>query len=124
MKDTDGDMLEFTNQFINKKLFGVIKNLVILIPFTPESISVSRGGLMIEQLEVLMNTFQKNPCEMSKSIIPVLTKVKPEDTEFDIDNLRNELSQIMSNNLDKYLKELKFIGEDTQDVEITEEDVS
>ena len=48
LKDTGGDMLEFTNQFINKKLFNVIKKLVILIPFTADSIKIARGGPMIE----------------------------------------------------------------------------
>ena len=45
--DTHCDMLEFTNIFIKKKLFNSIKKLKILIPFTADSITNSRGALMI-----------------------------------------------------------------------------
>ena len=91
LKDTGGDLMEFINQFINKKLFGSIKNLKILIPITLTSIKVARGGPVTEQLEILMKTFQKNPSEMSKSIIPVLTKVNPKDEEFEFDSVKHDL---------------------------------
>lgn len=55
--DTDGDMLEFSNQFINKKLFSLVKNVIVLIPFTATSLQDSRGGPLIKQLEVLIHTF-------------------------------------------------------------------
>ena len=66
-------MLEFTNQFINKKLFNKIKHLVIMIPFTIESTKIARGGPVVKQLEILMRTFQKSSIEISKSIVPIVT---------------------------------------------------
>ena len=57
LDDTGGILLEFVNQFINKKLFNLIENLVILIPFTVDAFKVSRGGPVIKQLEILMRTF-------------------------------------------------------------------
>lgn len=57
LKDTGGEMMEFVNQFINKKIFSATKNLKILIPFTVETPNLNRGGAMIAQLEILMKTF-------------------------------------------------------------------
>ena len=39
LKDSDGHLTEITNYFLIKKLFNMIENLVILIPFTLESIT-------------------------------------------------------------------------------------
>ena len=48
LKDLDGHLTEITNQFINKKLFNMVDNMVILIPFTMGSLNESRGGGMIQ----------------------------------------------------------------------------
>ena len=116
-------MLEFTNQFINKKLFNKIKNLVILIPFTADSIKISRGGPMIEQLEILMSTFQKSAMDISKSIVPVLTKVKPTDEDFDFDIFQSDLGEIMESNLRNFLIDLENQSDDHERVKITEDDI-
>ena len=84
LKDRDGDLTETANQFINKKLFNVVENMVILIPFTVESLSVARGAVLNEQLEILLNSFKHSPKKMVKSIIPIVTKVNPEDKELNI----------------------------------------
>ena len=47
LNDTGGDLLEFTNQFINKKLFSFVKNMIFLIPFTYDTFKVARGGAFI-----------------------------------------------------------------------------
>lgn len=89
LKDTGGDMMEFTNQFINKKLFSSAKRLIILVPFVADSIKLARGGAVVDQLEVLMNTFQKDPQELIHSLVPIVTKVKPNDTDFDLDQFKD-----------------------------------
>ena len=47
LNDTGGNFLEFTNQFINKKLFSLAKNMIFLIPFTCDAFKVDKGGHFI-----------------------------------------------------------------------------
>ena len=70
-----------------------------------------------------MKTFQKNPCEMSKSIIPVLTKVDPTNEDFDFDQVREVLQQIIDVNLSNFLIKLNNPGQDTEQLDITEDDI-
>jgi len=42
---------------------------------------------------------------MSKSVQPVITKVKPNDDEFDIDHCRETLGRILDVILENYLNE-------------------
>ena len=48
LKDTGTAMVEFVNQFINKKLFSKVKNLKIIIPIKHGIESVNRGGPLWE----------------------------------------------------------------------------
>ena len=124
LDDTGGMFLEFINQFINKKLFNLIENLVILIPFTVDAFKVSRGGPVIKQLEILMRTFQRRSVEISKSVIPILTKVKPNDDEFDFDSFQEDMQQIMAMNLDNYLRDLvNNAANGNSEFKITQQDI-
>ena len=49
-----------------------------------------------------MQVFKGNMDDISKSIVPVLTKVKPSDEEFHIDLLRNQVKGILDNLLENY----------------------
>ena len=44
---------------------------------------------------------------MIKSIIPIVTKVNPEDENLNIEGIRRDLEEIMNKNLDLYLIELQ-----------------
>ena len=108
----------------------MVDNMVILIPFTVGSLSEARGGGMIQQLEILLKSFQKSPKEMTKSIIPIVTKVNPEDKHLNIETIRHDLEEVMSKNLELYLSQLQSSnsdGDKTQNnpekaIEVTEED--
>ena len=107
-----------------QKLFNVIKKLVILIPFTADSIRIARGGPMVEQLEILMRTFQKDSNEVAKSIIPVLTKVKPTADDFDFDLFQSDLEEIMKQNLANHLTEMQNQTENVERIKVTEEEIA
>ena len=79
-----------------------------MIPFSVESIKVARGGPLVDQLEVLFKTFQKNPLEMTKSIVPIVTKVKPtaSEVEFDFDAYKNDVQEVMNEHLKLTLNKL------------------
>ena len=71
-----------------------------------------------------MRTFQDSSTEISNSIIPVLTKVKPDDPEFDFEVFQSDMTEIMENNLDLYLKEMQNSAVDSEaQSKITEEDI-
>lgn len=71
-----------------------------------------------------MRTFQKSSTEISNSIIPVLTKVKPDDPEFDYEVFQSDMTEIMDNNLDLYLKQMQNSAVDSEaQSKITEEDI-
>jgi hypothetical protein len=84
-----------------------VKRLIILIPFTVDTPNIARGGALIDQLEVLLKTFQKSPSRMTESLVPIVTKVKPTDTQFDFDQFKMQVEEIMSANLENYLITLR-----------------
>ena len=46
---------------------------------------------------------------MTNSIIPIVTKVNPEDDHLNIETIRQDLEEVMSQNLDLYLRELQSL---------------
>ena len=48
---------------------------------------------------------------MSNSILPILTKTDPTDSDLDIELYKIELQEIMTENLKKYLRELQYGNE-------------
>ena len=96
-------MVEFTNMFVNKKIFSMAKELKIIIPFTVNSATERRGGELIEQLKVLINMLEKDLTKFCYQVQPIITKVKPDDEEWDIDHFKAEIvSEIFRNDLKNF----------------------
>ena len=57
---------------------------------------------------------------MAKSIIPIVTKVKPTDDSFDFDEFRQEMENIMNENLTNTKNTLL----NTENITITEEEIA
>jgi len=53
LMDTGGDLLEYINCFVNKKLFNMADKVRFLFPMTFDSIKEERGGQIIKQVKVL-----------------------------------------------------------------------
>ena len=54
---------------------------------------------------------------MSKSIQPVVTKVKPNDDEFDLDHCRETLGRILDVLLENFMTEFELTFELIEDIE-------
>lgn len=114
--------MELTNQFINKKIFSSVESLIILLPFQVGTPDISRGKVLTDQLETLLQMFQKNPGRMVGSIIPIVTKVNPKDDSFQFDSFRDNIAKIIEVNLENTLRNLNDSG--LKDVaEITQEEI-
>lgn len=113
LHDTGGQLMEYINQFINKKIFNLAKKVRILIPMTIQQIYDSRGQVVREQVEIVLGIFRGNIDKMPNAIIPIITKVKPvpkdyEENNFDMDQVRESLNGIFQNWLELYQREKKL----------------
>lgn len=93
MKDSDGDLIEFVNCFINKSVFKRAKSLRFLIPITLNQLKENRGMGVREQIRNLKDICSSNLIEMIDSVLPLLTKCKPNDEDLDIDERRINLQE-------------------------------
>ena len=116
LQDTGTAMVEFVNQFINKKLFSIVKNLKIIIPIMHGIEKISRGGPLWEQLEILMNIFKKQMPLMSKSIIPVLTRLVVQDENFYLSEYKEELQSVFDERLQTYRDTITQNAKNCQDL--------
>ena len=69
LQDTGGSIMEYVNQFINKKIFSIADKIRFLIPFTRDQIYDARGVQVAEQVTILLNIFHgADLVQMCKSI--------------------------------------------------------
>ena len=115
--DTNGDLIEYINTFIGKKIFNIAKDIKIIMPFTCGEIQDQRGNLVASLLKLMQNIFQNYLGQKSFSIIPVLTKVDPSDDEFNFDIIKDDFERLLKNELNKQFPGLRDDGEDGQDGE-------
>ena len=64
------------------------KGVKFLLVFPKSQIENNRGNDIKEQFNTLMRIFQGNISDIQSSIKPIITKVDPNDDDFDIDNQR------------------------------------
>ena len=51
--DTSGDLIEYINTFIDKKIFNVAKDVKIIMPFTAAQIDDQRGGIVAALIKLM-----------------------------------------------------------------------
>lgn len=94
MKDTDGDLVELVNCFVNKSIFKRAKSLKFLVPMTINQLKENRGMGVREQVRVLKNICNTSSLdEFAHCMLPILTKCRPNDENLDIDEKRSNLLQ-------------------------------
>lgn len=84
--DTSGDLIDYINCFVNKKLFSLASKVKILFPIPYGQLYTDRSGQILEQVRVLQNTCQESPATMINSVLPILTRCKqvgPDDENAD-----------------------------------------
>ena len=95
IKDADGDMFEIINQMINKKIYQMSKGVKFLLVFSKGQIENAKGKDVKELVDTLIRIFQGNISEIKESIKPIITKVNPNDDEFEIDTQRNYIYEAL-----------------------------
>lgn len=117
LQDTGGSIMEYVNQFINKKIFSMASKIRFIVPFTRDQIYDARGVQVAEQVTILLNIFHGDLAAMSKSVQPVVTKVKVSDDEFDLDHCRETLGRILDVCLENFMTEFELTQEIIQEIE-------
>jgi hypothetical protein len=51
--DTSGDLIEYINTFIDKKIFNLAKDVKIIMPFTAAQIDDQRGGIVASLIKLM-----------------------------------------------------------------------
>ena len=92
LQDTGGELIDFCNTFIIKHIFQKAKTVKFIIPMPLAQINDGRGRGPREQIQVIQRICSLSLEAMIQSILPVITKAKPGDDNFDLDNYK----QIMS----------------------------
>ena len=105
LMDTAGDLIEYVNCFMNKKIFNQAKKIKFIVPITKAQMKEVRGGPIVQQIEIILNLCSRSYSDVIKSIQPVITKVEqhpsPEEVydDDDIDVLKYNLKEIFDNYL-------------------------
>ena len=97
--DSSGDLIEFINQFINKKLFLIAKEVKIIVPFTEGQSKEAKGGVVAQIVKLIQNIFCDYLGQETFSIQPILTQVMPNDDEFDFDIFKDTFDDTLKNEL-------------------------
>ena len=74
--DTGGDLIDYINCFVNKKLFTLAKRVKILFPIPFDQLKLNRCGTVLQQVSVLQNMCEESPENMINSVLPIMTKCK------------------------------------------------
>ena len=81
LMDTAGDLIEFVNCFMNKKIFNQAKRIKFIVPITKAQMKEVRGGPIVQQIEIILNLCSRSYSDVIKSIQPVITKVEQNPTK-------------------------------------------
>lgn len=66
--DTAGELIEFVNCFINKKICNLAHKVKFLVAFTSAQMNECRGQPIVDQIEIILNLCSQNFVEVGKSI--------------------------------------------------------
>lgn len=109
--DTSGDLIDYVNCFMNKKIFNQSKKVKFIVPMSRAQLEENRGGLIVQQIEIILNICSQSYTDVIKSVQPVMTKfeLNPSDEDVneddDIDVVKGRLKEIFDNYVRNYRKE-------------------
>ena len=95
--DTCGDLIEFINCFVNKKIFLRANQVKFLFPVTHSQMTTNRGVEVREQLQTLQNICNVKLGSLAKSILPIVTKCSTSDSEIDLDVIKSNMYDMFEN---------------------------
>ena len=89
-KATGSDLLDLVNDIIMRDVFIRAKSIRIVFLMTVQNVRVLSKTNFFEQLEILRKIIHKPDFnKLLASVKPVITKVKPGESEFDIEFLQH-----------------------------------
>lgn len=91
--DTGGDMMQFINHFMNILIFRKCRSVRFLVPLTLDEINDARGAAVRQHFTSIQSLCNRGPSQLMDSILPILTKVKPNEHEFDLELTRKVIAE-------------------------------
>lgn len=92
-QDTGTDLIELVNIFVTKELFARSKTVRFLVPIPHLQVTEARGKGPREQIKLIQKICDADLLQIIDAIQPVITRVKHNDEEFDIIQIREILKQ-------------------------------
>ena len=121
LHDNNGEMIELVNSMILKKLFTMSSRVRFLIPITYKSMEGSRGKAVKDHIQLLLRVFKGNIKDVVNSIQPVLTQVKPKESEFNLEDVHTSLNTQIHSMLQNYFSDQYSLNEEQLDIFIIDD---
>ena len=122
--DTGGELIDFINCFVNKKLFTIANNVKILFPIPFDQLKLNRCGSVLEQVSVLLNMCEESPANMINSVLPLITKCKKvsednddPDEAVDLELVKGQLQECFAEELKRRFRDLQHAFPDLENTE-------
>ena len=93
LRDTNGDFVDYLNCLVSTQLFKSAKSVRFIVAITFDSLMESRGRILKEQMEFIENLCTTDLQTLSAAILPVITRVKPNEENFDMDFIRDMIEE-------------------------------
>lgn len=105
--DAGGELFDYINCFVNKKLFSLASRVRFLFPMPFGQLYQDRGGQILDQVRVLQKVCQESPATMVNSVLPILTKCKQIEPDDDNEEEKVDLESVKGMLHECFLAETK-----------------
>ena len=107
LHDTDGDLIDYVNGFVNKKIFNIANKISFIVPFTQTQLRDARGKHILSHIHLILALCTHNRyAELIEAIQPVMTKCPIPDPDEDEDDDGVDLEEIQSTLYAHFQKDL------------------
>lgn len=113
LMDSDGELFDYINCFVNKKLFTLSNQVKVLFPVPFDQLKLNRCGSVLQQVGILQNMCDESPDQMIQSVMPIITKCKlvsPEiedpEEKVDIEMIQSQLTECFAEELKRQFRDL------------------
>lgn len=95
--DSGSELIELVNVFMTKELFRKSKTVRFLVPIPHLLIEDAKGKGPKDQINLIRDVCEADLTQIVDAIQPVITRVKLEKEDFDIEQIRGTLKQQFEN---------------------------
>lgn len=97
--DAGGEMMRFVNHFMNILIFRKCASVRFIVPLTQDEINDARGAAIRQHFNSIQGLCNRGPSQLKDSILPLLTKVKPSEEDFDLDLIKKTILEQLNEEL-------------------------